>query len=53
MLADVADALTLNQPALQDHGRRTRAAAPFPTHPPYGWAPYIEEGRLRWSLVEL
>jgi hypothetical protein len=53
MLADVADALTLNQPALQDHGRRTHAATPFPTQPPYGWTPYIDDGRLRWTLVEL
>ncbi|WP_432888573.1 hypothetical protein ACQPYH_07975 [Kribbella sp. CA-245084] len=53
MLADVADSLTLGQPALQDHGRRMHAATPFPAHPPYGWSPYIDEGRLRWSLVEL
>ncbi|WUJ75246.1 SMI1/KNR4 family protein [Kribbella soli] len=53
MLADVADALTLNQPALQDHGRRTHAATQFPTHPPYAWTPYLDEGRLRWDLVEI
>lgn len=53
MLADVADALTLNQPALQDHGRRLHAATPFPTHPPVAWTPYIDDGRLRWQQVNL
>ncbi|RZU15570.1 hypothetical protein EV645_3108 [Kribbella rubisoli] len=41
MLADVADSLTLGQPALQDHGRRMHAATPFPVHPPdpvFAWA---------------
>ncbi|WP_329006023.1 SMI1/KNR4 family protein [Kribbella sp. NBC_00709] len=53
MLADVADALTLNQPALQDHARRTHAATRFPTDPPRAWTPYIDENYLRWSLVEI
>ncbi|TKK82161.1 SMI1/KNR4 family protein [Kribbella jiaozuonensis] len=51
MLADVADSLTLDRPALQDHGRRLHAATPFPTHPPMGWSPYIDDGRLRWKSV--
>ncbi|WP_371407372.1 SMI1/KNR4 family protein [Kribbella sp. NBC_00662] len=53
MLADVADSLTLDQPALQDHGRRLHAATPFPTHPAMGWSPYIDDGRLRWKSVEV
>lgn len=53
MLADVADALTLNQPALQDHGRRYQASIRFPDRPPSGWRPYIDENRLRWELVAL
>ncbi|WP_433166332.1 SMI1/KNR4 family protein [Kribbella sp. CA-247076] len=51
MLADVADALTLDQPALQDHGRRSHAAAPYWT--PHAWHPYVDDGRLRWNLVDL
>lgn len=53
MLADVADALTLNQPALQDYGRRTHAATRFPTDPPRAWRPYLDENYLRWDLVTL
>jgi cell wall assembly regulator SMI1 len=51
MLADVADALTLDQPAMQDYGRRSHAAAPYWS--PRAWRPYVEEGRLRWNLVDL
>lgn len=51
MLADVADALALNQPALQDHGRRRRAASPWSTAG--AWKPYVDDGRLRWNLVEV
>lgn len=51
MLADVADALTLDQPALQDHGRRSHAAAPYWT--PRAWHPYLDDDYLRWNLVEL
>ncbi|MEV4263240.1 SMI1/KNR4 family protein [Kribbella sp. NPDC049584] len=53
MLADVADALVLNQPARADLGRRRHAATPFPTHPPVAWTPYIDEGRLHWQQVNL
>ncbi|MFF0344903.1 SMI1/KNR4 family protein [Kribbella sp. NPDC004875] len=53
MLADVADALILDQPALADHGRRVHAANPFPTSPPRAWTPYIEDRYLRWNLVDL
>jgi cell wall assembly regulator SMI1 len=51
MFADVADALTLNQPALRDHGRRYHASTHFPARPPHGWRPYIDENCLRWELV--
>lgn len=51
MLADTADALTLDQPALQDLGRRRYAAMPWA--PPRAWHPYIDDGRLRWNLVDL
>jgi cell wall assembly regulator SMI1 len=52
MLSDVADALTLDQPALQDHGRRSHAADPW-SPAPRAWHPYLDDGRLRWNLVEL
>ena len=50
MLADVADALILNQPALQEHGHRYHAASGFP---PRAWTPYLDENYLHWSLVNL
>ncbi|MEU4395246.1 SMI1/KNR4 family protein [Kribbella sp. NPDC023855] len=47
MLADVADALTLGQPAMVDYARRQSTewsrAAP--------WEPYVDDGRLRWRPV--
>ena len=50
MLSDVADALTLDQPALQDHGRRSHAAAPCLVAPslaplPRRRLPPLEPGR--------
>jgi len=53
MLADVADSLTLNQPALQAHARRVHAATQFPTSPPRAWTPHVDDGYLRWNLVDL
>jgi cell wall assembly regulator SMI1 len=53
MLNDVADALTLGQPALQDHGRRYHASGAFPNKPPRAWSPGITENRLWWDLVDL
>ena len=52
MFADVADSLTSGRPALQEHARRY-AATRFPTRPPQAWAPYIDDNRLRWRLVDL
>ncbi|MEI8409058.1 MULTISPECIES: SMI1/KNR4 family protein [unclassified Kribbella] len=52
MLADVADALILDQPALQDYARRNHAADPW-SPAPRAWHPYLDDGRLRWNLVEL
>ncbi|MGW7687174.1 SMI1/KNR4 family protein [Kribbella sp. NPDC054772] len=51
MLADVADALTLDQPALANYGRRV--AARMPPSPPRGWSPYLDDRYLRWDLVDL
>lgn len=51
MFADVADALTLNQPALLDLANRRKTTQPWSTHG--AWTPYLDDGRLRWDLVPL
>ncbi|WP_132149972.1 hypothetical protein [Kribbella antiqua] len=45
------DALMLDQPALQDHGRRYHAAQPY--WPARAWHPHVDDGYLHWELVEL
>ncbi|MEV5968361.1 SMI1/KNR4 family protein [Kribbella sp. NPDC051952] len=51
MFADVADALTLEQPALLDLANRRRTSQPWSTTA--AWTPYLDEGRLRWNSLNL
>ncbi|MGW6281822.1 SMI1/KNR4 family protein [Kribbella sp. NPDC055071] len=51
MLADVAAALTLDQPALVDLANRRRTTDPYST--PAAWKPSLDEGQLTWTSIPL